>query len=436
MRILIAIHHFPPKYIGGAEWEAYRTAKTLASRGHAVHVLCVEDINSSEINEITWDDTIQEGFTVRRLYFNSNNIPDRFTWEYRNSWIADQLQQLILDFQPDIFHLFGGYLLGGQTLIVAKDAGVPTLVTLLDFWFLCKRLSLLRSNGELSAPPIQASSCVRCLGEESRRYQWLGKYFPGLANIYWKNQKSKISQLEKRQQFLLDSLNKADLILSRSNFLLAKHVEGGVDTKKLQFFRQGINVPDLQDSDLKKTPSSQLRIGYLGQIAWHKGIHIILEAVQKLPSAQLNVQIFGNPKPFPKYFQKLQNSLSDPRINFAGVISHDKLVDTYRNIDVLVVPSLWYENSPNTIMEAFLYKTPVIASNLGGMAELVHHDVNGLLFAPGDSSDLATQFSRLLNNPQLLHELSNGISPVRSLTQEMDELEDIYQHILYSSPKK
>ena len=88
---------------------------------------------------------------------------------------------------------------------------------------------------------------------------------------------------------------------------------------------------------------------------------------------------------------------------------------------------MWYENSPNAVLEAFAHRTPVVASNLGGMAELVRNGGNGLLFTPGDAEDLARQLRRLLDKSDLLSTLRAGIGPVKSVAQEMDELEEIYR---------
>ncbi|HNS64376.1 MAG TPA: glycosyltransferase, partial [Anaerolineaceae bacterium] len=85
-----------------------------------------------------------------------------------------------------------------------------------------------------------------------------------------------------------------------------------------------------------------------------------------------------------------------------------------------------YENTPNVILESFTCGVPVIASNLGGMAELVQDGRGGMLFAPGDARDLARQVERLIADPALLSRLREGIPPVRTVEDEMDELEAIY----------
>jgi hypothetical protein len=117
-------------------------------------------------------------------------------------------------------------------------------------------------------------------------------------------------------------------------------------------------------------------------------------------------------------------------LELAGVYRRQEVSRVLRELDVIVVPSLWYENSPNAILESFAHRTPVVASDLGGMTELVREGENGLLFAPGDADDLARQLRRLLDDPHVLSTLRAGISPVKSVAQEMDELDEIYRAVV------
>lgn len=112
-----------------------------------------------------------------------------------------------------------------------------------------------------------------------------------------------------------------------------------------------------------------------------------------------------------------------------GRFEQDRIGEVLAGIDVLIVPSIWYENSPLVIKEAFAIRTPVIASNIGGMAELVTHNVDGLLFKQADSADLARQMRRVVEHPELLESLRNGIRPVKSIDKEVHELEAIYREL-------
>ena len=84
MKVVIAVHHFPPRYTGGAEWETYRIASTLRARGHEVHVICVERIDAGQAEGVSWTDEIYNDLPVRRLSYNLAAAPDPVRWEYDN----------------------------------------------------------------------------------------------------------------------------------------------------------------------------------------------------------------------------------------------------------------------------------------------------------------------------------------------------------------
>jgi len=155
-------------------------------------------------------------------------------------------------------------------------------------------------------------------------------------------------------------------------------------------------------------------------------------ACRKLPTNRFIVRAYGDTSHFPQYVKHLKELIAaDDRFELVGAFQgQDSLRDIFQNLDVIVVPSIWYENSPNAILEAFVHHTPVIASNLGGMAELVQQGINGMLFETGNAEDLARQLRQLFDDPELIHKLRNGIRPVKSVTQEMDELESIYNRVI------
>jgi len=181
-----------------------------------------------------------------------------------------------------------------------------------------------------------------------------------------------------------------------------------------------------------KTPSTEIRIGYVGQVIPSKGVHLILEAVCRLPAAsrqRLRLLIYGDVDKSPDYGRELRAlAVGLPNVEFKGTYLHEDSAAVYAGFDVLVVPSLWYD-FPLVIHEAFATGTPVVATNLGGMAEAVAHEVNGLLFRKGDVEDLAAQFGRLVSEPDLVGHLRGGIRPVKTVQQEVDELQDCYAQL-------
>jgi glycosyltransferase involved in cell wall biosynthesis len=119
-----------------------------------------------------------------------------------------------------------------------------------------------------------------------------------------------------------------------------------------------------------------------------------------------------------------------PDIIFHGSYEHRRALALMHELDAIVVPSLWYENSPRVILEAFAAQRPVIGTRAGGIAEVVRDGVNGLLFERGNRDDLARVLGRALDDPALLKGLAQNVEPPRTLEQDMLDVLDVYQRVV------
>ena len=432
VRLLIAIHHFPPHFQSGAELQAMRIAKEMQVRGHQVQVLCIESITQGPAGSMEWVDEVYEGISIRRLYFDLSKTPDPFTWQYANPWVGDHIRELSASFQPDLLHLVSGYLMGGKTIEAAHHAKLPVLVSVTDFWFFCPQITMLRSDGSISDFPLDSARCAQCLAEESRRYRYLGKVFPGVMKAYWQRKHAEISKIEQRRQYLLQQLNSVDKIISPSEFVRSMYIKAGIDAEIIFYSRQGNNFPGLaQPFSKTKANGAGLRVGYIGQIVPHKGVHLLVEAARQLKDEPLQFFVYGDDSKFPAYAKALKRKTSSMN-NFFWKKSFilAQITEIYKDLDLLVVPSLWYENSPNVILEAFAHQTPVMTSDFGGMAELVQHNQNGILFEHGNADDIAQYLRKIIKNEISLEALQNGIPRVKELYEEMDELEAFYLSLI------
>ena len=178
--------------------------------------------------------------------------------------------------------------------------------------------------------------------------------------------------------------------------------------------------------------SNVLHIGYLGQIQKIKGIHTLVDAFVKADiDTKAHLHIWGNYSNNPDYERELRERIGkNPSITLQGKYVREQLGSILSDLDVVVVPSIWYENAPLVIQEAFATKTPVIATNLGGMSEAVTHEANGLLFERNNPNDLARQLRRVVDQEDLLKKLKVGIPVVRSFQNETLEIEAVYERIM------
>lgn len=381
---------------------------------------------------------------MRRLFFNLASAPDPFRYTYDNPWIGEHLQTWLAQDPPDVFHVIGGYLISASALDAARAAGIPTFVTLLEFWFQCAVNILLRGDNTLCDGPSDLVDCARCVMDQQRRYRFFDERVPRASRAFWHfaanhswladstSLAAWLAQLDARRAKLYETLVNVDTLISPSRFLLDKVAENGVPREKMRLVAHLENKSPFT-TRWRKTASDHLRIGYLGQMTKMKGVDVLIDAFQRIkPRAQPpQLVLYGNVNAFPAFGQTLQaKARGNPNILFKGTYDREQVYTVLQEIDVLAFPSIWYENAPRVLREAFETGTPVIAGNLGSAAEYVTQDVNGLLFERGDVNDLTRQIQSLVDEPARVETLRRGIPRVKPLDDEMSELLALYAQTL------
>jgi glycosyltransferase involved in cell wall biosynthesis len=175
-----------------------------------------------------------------------------------------------------------------------------------------------------------------------------------------------------------------------------------------------------------------LRFGYLGQISPRKGVHLLVEAFDRLETTdpEPELWIHGDLGALPDYTRRLlERSAGNDRIIYAGGYENAQVAEILSQIDLAVVPSQWYETGPLVTLEAFASRTPVVATDLPNMNNQVTPEVDGLLFAPGDVEDLARQLQRAVDEPGLIRRLAANIGAVKTFEEEMEEIMALYRTI-------
>ena len=175
MKVLLAVHHFPPSFLGGAEWQAFRIAEWLQSHGHDVRVICVETDRAGAPGEITFRDEPYCGIPVRRLMFNlcATPMPQQERWKFDNPLVANQIDAYLDEFEPDLLHLVSGYLLSGSAITTAKARGIPVVYMPMDLWLVCPRIMFQRTDDTPCRQAGDPATCEICLRQQRRRYRYL-----------------------------------------------------------------------------------------------------------------------------------------------------------------------------------------------------------------------------------------------------------------------
>jgi glycosyltransferase involved in cell wall biosynthesis len=376
---------------------------------------------------------------VRRLRFNWTKAPDVFRSLYNNPLVERYMTAYLHELQPDVVHITSCYALSGSVITAARRAGIPTVLTATDFWFLCARNTLLKSDGTLCSGPESTAKCAQCMLADAKLYRWPRKVLPepivvgaleraGRHPVITRQRgvRGMLGDWQDRFSYLSQALESVDHIVTASRFLRELFVTYGVPAEKITHSPYGLDTSWARGFDAK-TSSDRLRIGFIGQLIPIKGPDVLLRAVALLPNdAPLEVKIYGELDKDPAYGQQLRAlAEGDDRVAFPGSFDNSRMGAVLSEIDVLAVPSTWYD-FPLVIPSAFATRTPVIASDLPGMNELVSDGVNGLLFEHHDHRALAHRLERCLSEPGLLGALRAGIAPVKTVERMTAEYLDLY----------
>jgi glycosyltransferase involved in cell wall biosynthesis len=227
--------------------------------------------------------------------------------------------------------------------------------------------------------------------------------------------------MDRRAERLRALGGEVDLFLAPTSFARDRAVEFGLDAAKVQVRPLGAVV----GPGRARAAGARRRIGFIGTLAPHKGVHVLIRAFRALGRPDLTLDLHGSLTTHPGYVAELRRAAEgDPRIRFQGPFPEGEQPRVLSTIDLLALPSVWWENSPLTVLEALAAGIPVIASAVGGVPELVSHDDTGLLVPPSDPEALRNALEDVAEGRRL----RGGRDPVPLLTAAAGarDLEKLY----------
>lgn len=432
-----------PKHSYGTERLTFDTGRELMARGHEVYVLTTDSAPAHEPHNVARDYEYK-GLRVRCIHTDLRRTPDPIRYEYDNPEMAEHMRAYMREIEPDLVHVMHAGRLSGSIIPAAKEFGVPVVFTATDFWSLCRVIHLKKADtGALCLGPNSAgTNCLRCFiarsgAPQKRRNLYLKMPEAQLRaasaisrTSTMRNTKymRRIRTVVDRIGFLKSVVNSTDLVIAPTRLNRDIMIRNGIDPALIHLSPYGMDTSDITAVPRSPVRPPVLRVGYIGSLAPHKGPDILIKAFRNIPrAAKTELKVYGSPSRDPQYFERLQELAGDDeRVRFAGTFEPEETGRILSEIDVLVVPSRWYENTPLVVYSAFASGTPVVATDLGGLSEVVEHGENGLLFPLEDVRELSNHLLRFFFEPDLIERLRAGMKPVRNVEEGVDELEQLY----------
>lgn len=406
MKILYLVHQFYPEYQAGTEKFVYNCATMMQKNGIKVKVVTynLQSISSfhSALSGVFFDEYFYKNLNV--LAYRYMVDPGDLHFNIDPMLGIDFAKEILRIEKPDLIH--AGHLMRVYPFIfVARELGIPYILTLTDFHLLCPKIILAPTPTTLCSGPEGGKACKRFCSE--------------LPEIYIKK------RLKLTRQILLN----AHSVVSPSRFL-ADVFEREVNGLNVIVNHHGIKQSSPPARHKIFQNGDKIRFGFIGFLAPHKGVHLLIEAFKQLDSPQASLKIFGGSST--DYLETLHHLAENLDIEFLGAFHSSDLPEVLDQIDVLVTPSLWYENYPFSLHEALVNEVPVIASELGGMKERIVNNFNGFTFPPGDAAALASIMQKIVDEPELVNQLKANIRSkqlIPTVEQEMYTYRQLYSTI-------
>jgi len=455
IKVLVVVHGFPPDSWAGVEVLSLTLGKALRRRGHEVVFFVrtpgTEDELDRSLHEAEFDDFKVYRY-VNRLAFSGVDET------YRFAPAEEAFAGVLRDEQPDVVHVQHMIHLSTGVVDRCRAAGVPVVVTVSDFWPRCPKVQLIRPDGTNCTRPPPGLGCAACVKDKPKWVEPLARLDALLGPLpgWWARgvpqsvpalppglgkSKQDAASLLRRETWMGDVLARADRVVVPSVTLKKSLMQIGLDYEAISLCAYGMDTTWLAEGPKPRVPRGDgepLRVGFIGSLVWYKGLEVLARAVAKMAEGSVHLHVHGDDQggsdpAVQQIVQRTVNAASaaaGDRITFHGRFAHDDLGDIHANLDVLVVPSIWQEAYGITVREAHLTGTPVLGSDIAGIAEGIEDGVDGLLFKTGDDGDLARCLQRLIDEPELGPRLAAAAPPVKTDDEEAVEMEWRYRQVI------
>ena len=408
------------RYNAGSEVYTQGLAQALAER-HEVHVFTrQENVFLPEYATRQETDPFDPRITLHVI--NMARARDG----YRHAAVDKAFDGLLDEVRPEVVHV--GHLnhLSTSLVFAASERRIPVVFTLHDYWLMCPRGQFIQMY-----PQDAADIWSVCDGQDDRKcaVRCYVRHFSGDEDEYEADAAYWTGWVGRRMAHVREVCDAVDMFIAPSRYLLRRfRDEFGIPERKLKYLDYGFHRRRLEG--MKRAEGEPFTFGYIGTHIPAKGVNHLIESFGGV-SGNPKLRVWGRDRGVEtEELKELASGLpgsAGSRVAWMGEYRNEDIVlEVFNRCDVIVVPSIWAENSPLVIHEALQAGLPVITADYGGMAEYVHHEENGLLFAHRDPKSLAAQMQKLVDAPNLARQLGE-----RGYLQSQDgNVPDMEEHSL------
>jgi len=426
MKILFVTMQFGRSYTQGTERYVATLGEALRQRGHEVSALAGDPEQLGPVMSL--GDMVDAEQQI--LYHPTRGWMTVLGLSPRR--LADWLEH----HRPDVVHLNTPAHIGAGIILACRRLGIPCVVTVHDYWWICPKGILLRPDGSVCDGTVGWATCVNCMAADHSK-SWVRSLSrlptilsPVTLSLFFARAATRgmspadMLRWLDRRTVLIGCLDEADHVIFPSK-TIAQTIASRLSQRRWQIIPNGLDKEWFANPNPPLTSPKEpedLTIGFAGALSPHKAPHLLLEAVRQLGWRKTRIRLAG-PAGNAGYQQRLAQLADGLNVEFAGRLSPKQMPGFLRSLDVLAITSVWPENFPYVVLEAQAAGIAVVGSRSGGVVEQVGDD--RMLFEPGSIESLASVLACVRQHP-------NQANPpkVPTVTEMTDATETLYRQAL------
>jgi len=419
--------------VGGIESHTRELARELRARGHRVRALCLDYGEELEPYSVRREDV--EGVDVHRmayLYHDHRALADvvenRRAEEVAGAWLAKR--------RPDVLHVQHVTGFGIGVLRTAREAGIPTVATLHDYWSLCPRGQMMRDDLTVCERP-EPAACGACL-----RATWPHLMPSGGGEARGPDGRDvddDEAAAAERTSFALKCLEHPRRLLTPSAAARDVYGRAGLAPERIEVCENGVETAHLAEevARLRATrPRSdgEVRLGVLGSVLPSKGALELTLAFLEADVEGMALEIHGNLPSYhgdESYVDELQRlAEGNERVRLHGPYRFDRLAGILADLDGVAAPSRWVEVYGLTVREAAAAGLPVLVSDAGDLSAVANEGRAGLVVAVDDHTGWVDALRRFGTDAEARRRWSEGAPRLRATREMVDQIEGVYREVV------
>jgi glycosyltransferase involved in cell wall biosynthesis len=418
MKFALLTHKFAPPMIGGVDVYTDRLGRALQRGGHEVIYLAFDGSGTGSPHAVPRAD--HHGAPVFGLEFNFKCVDKIRRDSLYDPDMANWCKKVLHEEQVEVVVIMNFYMISAAVIeaAYALELGIVHIAT--DFLPICRRGTYMRFDLEPCQVGESIRSCATCYSSRRRSGAFASRWLEKLpeaalvsqAKAVRDNSAGPFSRLIQPYLYNVDVMVSRighlaslrpmiDLVFAPTRFTRDVFIQNGFNENQLKQLAFGVETESAMASVTPAT-NDKPHFVFVGRLQPYKGLHTVVEAWQHwMPAGEAKLVVYGSADRHDHYASELLKVIdAHPDMSFRGRVPPEELPQVFGEADVFLLPSTWHENLPLILLDALQSRTPVLASDIAGVCDVILEGENGWLFPPGEVAALGTLLADLADNPE------------------------------------